>query len=191
MIATQARGFVYDTTLAGPELEILFGTGEEKRQARLKTVQPGEIDVAAIHHIEGAGFEGKMVEDLDIVHFPGGNVDKTRNVAAQVEQRMEFHRGFASAELRPREQLQTKIDRGGIERIDRLIQLDSKGFLGIEPACLRDQEMGEIGINAPVALLIGLGQGIACDRTAKAQVIKFGFDGVENGFEIAEAVSVG
>ena len=53
-----------------------------------------------------------------------------------------------------------------------------------------NEDVREIGIDAPVAILIGLGQSIASDRTPKAQMIEFGFDGIQTGFDIAEAVSV-
>ena len=53
-----------------------------------------------------------------------------------------------------------------------------------------NEDVREIGMDAPVAILIGLGQSIARDCAAKAQMIEFGFDGVQTGFDIAEAVSV-
>ena len=104
---------------------------------------------------------------------------------------MELNGSFASAELSPREEIQTKIDRRGIEGVDGLIQVDGEAIVRIEFACIGNEDVREIGINAPVAILIGFGQSIASDYAAKAQMVKFGFDGVQTGFNITEAVSVG
>lgn len=190
MVATQSGGFVDRPAFVRAEFHFPFGTRDEESHARLKTVEPGEIDIASIHDIEGARFHGKMIEGFDIVHFPLGNMDKTRNVAAQIDQGMELDGSFASAELRPREEFQTKIDGGGIEGVDGLIQLDSEPILRIEFARVGNEDVREIGIDVPVAILIGLGQSIASDRATKAQMIEFGFDGIQAGFDIAEAVSV-
>ena len=103
---------------------------------------------------------------------------------------MELNGSFASAELSPREEIQTKIDRRGIEGVDGLIQVDGEAIVRIEFACIGNEDVREIGINAPVAILIGFGQSIASDCTPKAQMIEFGFDGVQTGFDIAETVSV-
>ena len=45
--------------------------------------------------------------------------------------------------------------------------------------------------DTPVACLVGFGQCVARDRAAKAEVVEFGFDGVQTGFDIAETVSAG
>ena len=190
LVATQSRGFVHRPALGGAELHLLFGAGDEESHVGLKAVESGEIDIAAVHDVEGACFHEEMVEGFDIVHFPVGNMDKTGNVATQIDQGMELDRRLASAEFRPREEGQTKVDGRGIEGVDRLIQLDREPILSIEFARVGDENVREIGIDSPVALLIGLGQSIACDRTAKAEMIEFGFDGVQTGFDVAEAVSV-
>jgi hypothetical protein len=85
------------------EFHLPFGPCDEESHARLKTEEPGEIDIAAIHDVEGACLHGKMIEGFDIVHFPVGNVDKTGDIAAQIDQGMELDSRLASAELRPRE----------------------------------------------------------------------------------------
>jgi hypothetical protein len=66
--------------------------------------------------VERARLDRQIVEGGHIVHFPVRNVDKTRNVAAQVEQRVQLDRAFAAAKLRPRKQVQTQVDRRGVER---------------------------------------------------------------------------
>lgn len=46
-----------------PGIHACLGTGHKERTARLESVEAGEIDVATIHDIEGARFDGKDVQD--------------------------------------------------------------------------------------------------------------------------------
>src|SRR3954462_6291749 len=101
---------------------------------------------------------------------------------------MEFDGRFASPEFRPRKERETKIDGGGIESVDGLIQLDGETIVSIELASMGNENVCEVSIDSPVALLIGYGQGIACDGSSKAEVIEFGFDGIQAGFNIAQAM---
>lgn len=49
----------------------------------------------------------------------------------------------------------------------------------------------EIGVDTPVAMLVGVGQGIARDLAPEVQVIKLGLLGAQTGFDIAETLAVG
>ena len=42
----------------------------------MEAVEPLEIEVAAIHHVEGARLGNQHVEDVDIVQFAVGDVDE-------------------------------------------------------------------------------------------------------------------
>ena len=97
----------------------------------METIQTREIDVAAIHDIERAGFERKMIERVDIMQFSLGNVDKTRNVAAQIDKRMELDRGFVFAEFRPGEKTKAEVNGGGIERVDGFFQPDAEWIMSV------------------------------------------------------------
>ena len=190
MIATQSRGFVDRTVFSRTELHVLFGARDEERHADVKAVEAGEIDIASIHGVEGARFHGDEIERLDIVHFSIGNVDEAGNVPAKIDQGMEFDGRFASPEFRPGKECETKIDGGGIEGVDGLIQLDGETIVSIEFASMGNEDVREVGIDSPVAILIGFGQRVACDGSSKAKVIEFGLDGIQAGFDIAQAVSV-
>ena len=51
----------------------------------MNTIQPGEIQISAIHQINGSGFPVDLIEDVDLVGFAIGNNDNGGNAAAQVE----------------------------------------------------------------------------------------------------------
>lgn len=50
-----------------------------------------------------------------------------------------------------------RVDGGGVERIHGLVQLHAEVFAGIEGSSLANQHLSQIGINAPVAVLAGMG----------------------------------
>src|ERR1044072_8938642 len=114
-----------------------------------------------------------MVESLDIVHFSAGNKDKTGNVAAQVDQRVQFDGSLAPTKSCPRKKCQTEIDGRRIEGIDRLLEIDAQGIAGIEFSGTSNQDGGEIGVDAPVPVLVGLGQSVAGNIAANAHVVQF------------------
>src|ERR1700692_1881820 len=100
------------------------------------------------------------------------NDDYGRNVAAQVQQSMEFHRSFALAKLGPREERKTQVDGRGIEGVNRLLQRKAEVVVAVKLSGLFDEQMSEIGIDSPIADRVGVCQRIARDPTADAHVIK-------------------
>ena len=62
--------------------------------------------------------------------------------------------------------------------------------MSIEFPRVCNKDVRKIGIDAPVAILIGLGQSIACDGATKAQVIEFGLDSIQTGFDVAKGMSI-
>ena len=65
------------------------------------------------------------------------------------------------AKRRPRKHRETQIDRAGIQSVDRVVEIDAERFCGIEAAGNPDQRLGKVGIDAPVATLVGVGQSTA------------------------------
>src|SRR5208282_5128165 len=76
------------------------------------------------------------------------------------------------------------------EGVDRLVQFHPERFVLIEGAGLRDEQAGEIGVDAPVALLVGVGQGVARDGTPKAHVIKLWLMRAQAGFDVAQTLAI-
>ena len=72
----------------------------------MQHVQASEIDVAAVHDVDGTGFGKQHIESMNVVQLAVRNVDEARNVAAQVEQRVHLHRGLG----------RTKMPHGNIDK---------------------------------------------------------------------------
>lgn len=104
---------------------------------------------------------------------------------------MQFDGGLAAAEFRPGENTQTEVDRRRIEGVDGLLEADTERFVEVQLAGAADQPMGEVAKDSPVVNAVGIGQGAACNAAAEAGVVKFGSEGAESGFDVAEALAVG
>jgi hypothetical protein len=125
------------------------------------------------------------------VHLAVGDVDEAWDVAAQVQQRMQLERSLGATGRRPREEREAQIDGRGIQRMGRVRELDAEIVLDIEPARDLDQGLGEIGVDAPVAYFVGIGQRLARDRTADAHVVELVALRTQTGLDIAQALAVG
>ena len=98
------------------------------------------------------------------MHAARGDEQHSGDIAAQVEQRVQLHRRLALAELGPGEQGQAQIDHCRVQGVHRLVQLDAEGLGRVERAGRRDQPLGEVGSDPPVAHLVGVGQRVPRDR---------------------------
>src|ERR1017187_9852626 len=68
MVAAQAGGLVHGARVAALEQHIGFSAHDEEDRLQGKAIEPFEIDITAIHHVEGTGFEGYFVEHVDVVY---------------------------------------------------------------------------------------------------------------------------
>lgn len=103
---------------------------------------------------------------------------------------MEFDGSFVLAGLGPRENRKTKIDRGGIEGINRLLQLGAKVFVGIKTSGLGNQDLGEVGVDTPIADMVGVSQGIARHFSSKAHMIEFLWIATEAGLDVWKVFAI-
>jgi hypothetical protein len=63
--------------------------------------------------------------------------------------------------------------------------------VGVKDSGLADQDLGEIGIDTPIADWVRMSQGIARNVSPEAQLIEFLLVAPETGLDIAEAFSIG
>ena len=63
--------------------------------------------------------------------------------------------------------------------------------MAVELARDANQHLSEIGVDPPVAMLVGVGQRVARNLSAEAHVIELGLLGTKTGFDIAETFAIG
>ena len=90
----------------------------------------------------------------------------------------------------PTETPKGKGDRRGIQRIDRVGKIDAKWLVCIKASGDADHPLREVGIDAPVASGIRLGQGVASDLTPDAKMIKLGALRPKAGFDMPPALAI-
>ena len=98
---------------------------------------------------------------------------------------------LATTESRPGKQRQAQVDGGGIQCVGGLLQLDAEPVGRVQPPRVGDQDLGEIGVNSPVAPLVGFGQRVPGDRAAEAGVVELLGDRAQAGLDVPQALAIG
>jgi hypothetical protein len=83
-------------------VHVALGTGDEEAARLVEHIQAREVEIAAIHDVEGA----RLGQQL--------------------------HRRISRTKLGPREHRQPQIDGRGIERVHRVVQLHTEAVAGIQ-----------------------------------------------------------
>ena len=71
------------------------------------------------------------------------------------------------------------------------MEFKAEGLVGVKRGGLLDEDLSEVGEEAPVAFFIGVGQRAARDGLADAGVIESRAEGGQTGFNVAEAFAPG
>src|SRR3989338_318045 len=190
LVADDASRAICWQGVSSRKAQIRLGTRHEETACLVQTMQPGEVEIAAIHDVERPSFGNDLVENIHVVQLAVADVDEAGDIATQVEQRMQLDRRFGRTKRSPRKYRQTQIDGGCIQCVDRLREIDAKRFVHVERACYSNQALCEVGIDAPVSNHIRIGQRIARHRTAKAHVVKLGGLTAQTGFDVAQTLAI-
>jgi hypothetical protein len=190
LVATQPRRLVHEARPATVEVEVGFGSCHKERQAGGQTMESIEIEITSVHHVEGAGFDRQDVEDVDVVCLAIGNQHETRDISAQVDQRVKFDSGLVASEMSPWEKCQAEVDGRGIQRVCRLPEFGAEAVGEVQFSRSGDQDMCEVFVDPPVAEFVGIGESAASHDTAKPGVVKFLVEGVKTDFDVPQALAI-
>ena len=103
--------------------------------------------------------QGNGIQEIDIVHTARCQADEGRNRSPQVQQGMQFDRSLGLAECRTGEERQAKIDRRGVQGIDRVLQLDVQLFALVEGLGHDNEMIPKVLVDPVLAQLDGIRQG--------------------------------
>ena len=118
-------------------------------------------------------------------------MDERRDCATQVQQRVQLHRCLGRAKGGPVEQGEAQVDGGGIQRVDRVGQFQPQIVVSVESARTPNQQGRDIGPQAPIARLVGIGQGGTVNRVAQAHRIAFVGMGTQGDLDVAQTLAPG
>lgn len=186
LVAKQAGTAVGGGRVQASGVEVRFGSGDEEGACLSQSMETLEVEIGPVHDIEGPGLREQEVEDVDIVQLAIGDVDKAGDGSAQVEQGMQLDGGLGGAKRCPGKHRQAQVDGRGIKGINGVRQLQAKGLGAVEFSRLGDQALGEVGIDAPVAPLVGVSQCRTAHRFAKAHAVELRCLCQETSFDVAQ-----
>jgi len=172
------------------EAKVVLCTGDKECTGLMHSVQPGKVDITAIHDIKSARLQDKPIQDSNVVYFAGRNDHHAGNAPPNIQKCVQLHRCFSFSESGPGEKGKTQIDRGRIQGVNGLVQFYPDGIVDIEFSGLGNQDLCEIGVNPPIANLIGMGQGVSGDFASNPQMIQLGLSRSETRLDIAQTLSI-
>ena len=173
-----------------PEPHPFLGAGHEERRLVGEAMQAFEIDVPAVHDVDGPGLEHQIVQERHVRGFSFGNLPNGGDRPTEIELRVQFHGGIVSSIAGPRKHRQTEVDDGRVEGIHRVRQVDGEGLIDIERPRGANQAVREVGVDAPVTGLVGVRDRRSGDSRADAQVIKLRLHGAQTRFDIPQAFAI-
>src|SRR5581483_942938 len=191
LVGAQSSRFVDRSRLASLIGLVVLGANDEECRLAMHSKQSREIEVAFVHQVKGAGLDQQFVEKVDFVRFPGGNANKGGDVAAQIQERVQFHGRFVTAKWCPGKERQAEIDRRRVERVGRVVQLHAEAVVGVKATSPGNQYLREVEVNSPVAQAVGIAQRAPRNASAKARVIQLGLDRTQASLDVPQALAKG
>lgn len=194
MIADEA-----DRALDRPGVDALptepsLGSRHEDGMSLVQPMEASEIDEAAVEDVDRSGLGDQRIENAYIRKPSFGDPGEGRDAAPEIEERVHLHACLRAPEASPGENGQAEIDRGRVERVDRPFPLvdflESERLVDVEAARLDNETLGEVPVDAPVALLVRIGERAPRDGTAEAEVVELVRYRAEAGFDVAQTLSI-
>src|SRR6476660_4776800 len=100
---------------------------------------------------------------MNVVDFGVSDVDKDGNRAVNFHQCVKLDGSLGTLVDSPGENPQTQIDGGSVQSIHGRLQIQSKIGVRIQRSSDVDQGTSKVGVDSPIAPLVGVGQGGASD----------------------------
>lgn len=191
LFADEAGASVDHMRVPALGLEVGLGADDGEAAGLVKAAEPIEVDVSAIHDVDGTGLGQQLIEDIDVVQLAVADEDEGRDIAPQIQERVQLDRRFGRAKRRPGKDRETQIDRGGIERVDGVLEIEPERLIGVKPPGCADQALRKVAVDAPIPRRVGIGQRVARNGAAKSQVIELGALHTQTRFDVAQALAIG
>jgi len=187
LIANDACRSVDSSRVNASSVHVGLGSCHKETARTVHLVKSLEIQIAAVHYVKGPSLDWHEVEHVDLVQLSVADVHKRWYSAAQVQKRVQFYGTFGFAKRRPFEQAQTQVDRGGVQRVNRVLQVQTNQVgIAVKFARSTNQQGCNVAPNAPVARLVRIGQSRSMNAVTKPHCIKFARVGAQRRFDIAK-----
>ena len=190
LIAFQAVGLIHTAGIDSSEPRVFLSPCDEKGEKLSKDVESFEVQVTAVHDIEGARLWNQAVKNIDVMERSIGDFDERGDVATEIHESVHFDGGFMLAERRPGKEGQAKVDSRRIQGIGGFFEFDAEAFIGVKGTRLGNQDLAKVGVYSPVPFFVRLGKGAPRYSSSDAEMIELLPAGTEASLNIPEALSV-
>jgi hypothetical protein len=133
-------------------LQILSGPDDKATALAVQVMQPLEVQVSPVHNVDASCENRDHIQDVHIMHFAIGNMDKSGDSALQVHHCVKFNGSFVFPELCPLEQRQAQVDGRGVQDSNRFGHF----IFAIQFLCMSDQYHSQFLIYFPWSRSIGI-----------------------------------
>src|SRR5258708_19642977 len=188
LIANQPRASIDRMRITTLGFEVGFGAGDKEAFRLVQPIKPLEVDVSSVHDVESTRLGQQQVQNVDVVQFAIADVEKRRDVAAQIQQRVQLDGRLGRAKRSPSKYRQAQIDGAGIQSVDRGFEVDAKRVLGIKTTGDGDERLGKVGVDAPVPALVGIGRSTVRPPAHTVQLARLR---AQTLFGVAQTFSIG
>ena len=190
LIANNSGRSIDGCRINSPSIHIGFGAGHEESARLMQGIKTREIQVAAIHDIERTSFDRHEVQHIDFVHLAVADVDKRWDCATQVQQGVQLDCTLGFAKRSPIEETQTQIDRGCVQCVDGVLQVESDQIrVAVELARATNKQCSDIRPNAPIARFVRIGQRRPMNAVTQPHRIEFVRVGAKSHLDVAQTLS--
>ena len=145
---TQSVVLVDGKGVQAPVLRVGPCADDEETPCHVGDIEAHEVEVGAIHDVEGAGLRNEDIRDLHIAGLAFGDVNEGRDTALWIKKSMRFDGRPGRAEQSPWEDREAQIGGRGVGRAHGLVALNAEVLAGVERACDGDRFPGEFCMDA-------------------------------------------
>jgi hypothetical protein len=153
-----------------------------------------EIDERPVEHVDRPGFGDERVQDPHIAELRVRDPGEGRDAAPEIEQGVHLDARLGRPEPGPGKHREAQVDRRCIQGVHRPIPLiellEAQRFVEVEAPSLHHEALGEVGDDAPIPLLVRIGERAPGDRRAEAEVVELVRNRAEAGFDVAEVLPI-
>ena len=132
LIAAQTAGLVDWTRLTQAKSHIAFCPDDKVGVRAFDSKESGKVQVSTVKDIDASWFKKHPIHKVNVMNRSVCNMHEDRYRTSQINLSVELNRSFGSAEMSPRKHRQTQINRGGIDGINHLVDVEPVGVFAIK-----------------------------------------------------------
>ena len=172
LIATKTAGLVDRSGLADVESGVLFRPYDKISICTLDSKQSCKVNVSAVEDINTSSFNEHLIHKMDVMNQTVCNLHKHRDRPGKIDLSVKLYRCFFLSEICPRKHRQAQINRGSINGINHLVDVESVGVFAIKSPCLINQNLRQRFVDAPISAFVCISKVSAGDIATNSHPVK-------------------